>query len=338
MIDFHILVQDNSVNFDLHIKHRITVLIGDSSTGKTALWSTLNDKDCKPRAPYPVINYSIGIEPLVQYSRDTVYVIETEVLHSDTRLGIFSKVDFVKQNIYVVLIGRAGIHRLPVPISALHKLIVVKGVTKNVPIYPEEMYDLPDKNISTIVTEDSMSGYNFMSQIHHTVSMQGAAKYKHFINSDNLLVLDSLGFGAYVSEFLDKARAYNQPYIMWKSFECFLLEEVFNMTCQADAFNLEDAYTVLLNEVTNGHYSKHVGCCGTACNSCNNTCKHYDAAKVLFKKYPKLQDLLQSISVVDEYMEAKGFSIEQRDAELIRLQSLAETSGCTIEDIVKDLL
>lgn len=338
MIDFHVFVQHNSANFDLHITHRITVLLGDSGTGKTALCAAIKHRHCKKQSILPLRVYEMNAEDNVLTAKNMIYVIDTEELEYGTELNIFSRADIVKQNLFVVLIGRAGINRLPIPISAIHKLVTVKGVTKNIPVYPDEMCSLPDKNISTIVTEDAISGYSFMSQIHHTISMQGASKYKHFINSDNLLVLDSIGFGAYVCEFMDKARDYNQPYIMWKSFECFILEEVFNMTCQIDAFNTEAAYTALLNKVTNGHYSKHVGCCGTACNSCNNTCKYYDVAKILFKKYPKLQDMLQSISVVDEYMEAKGFSIEQRDAELIHLQSLAEMSDCTVEEIVKDLL
>lgn len=338
MIDFHILVQHNAANFDLHITHRITVLLGDSGTGKTALCTEIKHRNSKKQSIMPLRVYEMNADDNILNAKNMIYVIDTEDLGYGTDLGIFSRADIVKQNLFVILIGRTGIKRLPIPIGAIHKLINVKGVTKNMPVYPEEMYSLPCKPIFTIVTEDSMSGYKFMSQVHNTVTMCGASKYKQFLDSNNLLVLDSLGFGAYICEFMDKARDYNQPYIMWKSFECFILEEVFNMTCQTDAFNAEEAYTVLLNKVTNGHYSKHTGCCGDACNHCDNSCKHYDAAKILFNKYPQLRQMLQSSDTIDTYMTAKGLSNEQRDLELTRLKSIAEMSGCTIEDIVKDLL
>lgn len=119
-------------NFNITIDKPITLITGNSSTGKSCLI-----EEAKFRSDYTTdaSNVYFEIDELrLRYAEpNSLFMIEAEY-NSDKLLKDLKVLSSnLRDDICVVLIGRAYIRSLPLPIEAIEKLVTVKGITKNVP-------------------------------------------------------------------------------------------------------------------------------------------------------------------------------------------------------------
>lgn len=340
MINFDIGIVYKKSHYSIHIDKRLMVILGESSTGKTYLNRAHSYKDAIVKCKYEILDINDKTVKLIPFIENAVLFCDLDSIQYAETISALNKLDVVERNLYIVAYGRKFLERLPIPISALYRFVNVKGITKNVRIYDDEMLYLTGNTVDYYVTEVSVSGYSFMKQINtNTKFLGGASKYTQLPNTKLVIFFNSLGFGAYIKEFLGYCKKHpNIEYVLWGSFEYFLLKNVFNIDVEFDALNLEEQCTKLLNKVTNGWYPKSIGCCGTVCYTCHNNCKHYDCKSILFKAYPMLTNSISRNSAFEAYASKMNLSYEERDREYERLQKLADNSGCSIENIIKDLL
>ena len=226
----------NISNFNLKFDKPISIVIGDSSTGKTTILEDINrDIDFETDASEVIIQMTSttlnscpsGALILLDES-DRFYNKNFQYLLQNTR-----------SDLNVVIFGRKRIKELPIPTTAVYKLITVKGITKNIPYCDSELINIG--KFKTLITEDSMSGYHFFSKCFSNCrSSYGNSGVIKNLSQEEIVLFDSLGFGGYLTDLLDEVKKNPKLlYVAYRSFEAFLLEEIFNMDIDDKVLNPE---------------------------------------------------------------------------------------------------
>lgn len=242
-------VKSKKVLFEFSIRRNITVIKGDSATGKTTLLHMLYEYlrvgresgySVSTNARYYVYlrkevgrDWKDALLPL----KDTVIFIE------ENNNFVFTEdfAEFVKTSgNYFVLISRAPLKMLPYSIHEIYEIVTEK---KNVDIkesYHElkeiySNYPIPDNNrMQYVVVEDSNSGYQFFSKVfsdRSVVSANGNGNIKNCIQNlkagDILVIVDGAAFGAMIENCLEYFQTQdNRRITIWlpESFEYLILQ------------------------------------------------------------------------------------------------------------------
>ena len=216
---YNIEVYNNRVHYFLTVKRNITILQGNSATGKTELLRLISDHETN--------GVSSGITLLCD-KRCTVLTpvdwelrlsgLESSIVFIDETAGFIKSKRFAElvkgSDNYFVIVTRDDLSQLPYSIEEIYGL---KNVSDNQKyksykrIY-NEMYRLYDFNISkefepdTVLTEDSNSGYDFFYQLYgeKCISAKGKSNVYQCIrdNSDKqiLAIVDGAAFGAEIGK------------------------------------------------------------------------------------------------------------------------------------------
>ena len=216
---YNIEVYNNRVHYYLTVKRNITILQGNSATGKTELLRLISDHETN--------GVSSGITLLCD-KRCTVLTpvdwelrlsgLESSIVFIDETAGFIKSKRFAElvkgSDNYFVIVTRDDLSQLPYSIEEIYGL---KNVSDNQKyksykrIY-NEMYKLYDFNISkefepdTVLTEDSNSGYDFFYQLYgeKCISAKGKSNVYQCIrdNSDKqiLAIVDGAAFGAEIGK------------------------------------------------------------------------------------------------------------------------------------------
>lgn len=216
---YNIEVYNNRVHYFLTVKRNITILQGNSATGKTELLRLISDHETN--------GVSSGITLLCD-KRCTVLTpvdwelrlsgLESSIVFIDETAGFIKSKRFAElvkgSDNYFVIVTRDDLSQLPYSIEEIYGL---KNVSDNQKyksykrIY-NEMYKLYDFNISkefepdTVLTEDSNSGYDFFYQLYgeKCISAKGKSNVYQCIrdNSDKqiLAIVDGAAFGAEIGK------------------------------------------------------------------------------------------------------------------------------------------
>ena len=293
MTPFILAVRGNGCNFQIEINSRLTVVAGKSSTGKTALVECLGLPGTTIECKYHVKVVHDNNFNFTD-SKDSCLILDLDNTNDLSTIKSILKLDVASRNTYVLLLGRKYLRNIPISVDEIYDFVEVQGVTKNIRTYPDNINYITDKDILSLVSEDSKSGFNFIRNCDiNAWSFEGAPNFKRLNIGNCLAFIDYLGFGGYIEEFLHESKKWdNVQYIMWDSFESFVFHDVLKYTDVPDGLNLETEYESMLRKVTNGHYTKSIGCCGEICARCNNNCKHFDCKKELLQQYPKLKNKL----------------------------------------------
>lgn len=216
---YNIEVYNNRVHYFLTVKRNITILQGNSATGKTELLRLISDHETN--------GVSSGITLLCD-KRCTVLTpvdwelrlsgLESSIVFIDETAGFIKSKRFAElvkgSDNYFVIVSRDDLSQLPYSIEEIYGL---KNVSDNQKyksyrrIY-NEMYKLYDFNISkefepdTVLTEDSNSGYEFFKLLYgeKCISAKGKSNVYQCIrdNSDKqiLAIVDGAAFGAEIGK------------------------------------------------------------------------------------------------------------------------------------------
>lgn len=278
------------MSYSLSFNSQLNVILGDSSTGKTIICQYIS------RKKYTNLE-STGKVIIVKDYRDIKYaednsilLIDSDNIETEDLLDIIKSIVSINNNsICIVYIGRNHVQRLPLAVQNLFKLVTNNNRTTNVRVVKDDEL-LRIKQYTKLVVEDSKSGYNFFkSIISNTVSSYGNTRLIDYISKDNLLIFDSVGFGAYILEFLEEAKGSGASYIGYLSFEGFILENVFKVNPSLTGIDIEKSIERQLRGVK-GSYSKSLGCTGDACAWCDNTCRRNSRTVLRDSKYGVILD------------------------------------------------
>lgn len=288
---YHIIVQNSRVKFEFDIKRNITIVRGDSATGKTTLVSLIDT--------YDRLGADSGVE--VSCSRRCLTVNNSNwesVLNSvsacivfiDEENTIIKSDDFARKiqttNNYYVIITRENLPNLPYSVEEIYG-IHTSGKYADIRRTYNSFYQLYTVNersntekVETVIVEDSNSGYDFFKGVVadeiNCISAGGKTKIKRAImdslGKHLLVIADGAAFGSEMGElFLYMQKHPEVSLYLPESFEWLILksglidgnriadilQHTEDFLESSDYFSWERFYTKLLISETEGTYLQY---------------------------------------------------------------------------------
>ncbi len=281
-----IKVRSRKIQFALEIERNITVIRGDSATGKTTLIGMLRDYEEQGRMsgvtvecdrPCCVLS-GVGWEERLQH-------IENSIVFADEGNAFINSEAFAhairESNNYYVLITRESLYQLPYSVDAVLELRKTTSRYKRTYNRAYPYYQTLDragerlKTSDCILTEDSNSGYQMFSKIaeqNGTVCAAAQGKSNiltyllNHLNEHTLVVADGAAFGAEMEKVYKIQQLYPEQVTLYlpESFEWLLLKSGIIRSIQLQAilddpadtidsaqfFSWEQFFTALLIQLT----------------------------------------------------------------------------------------
>ncbi len=245
---YHFRVKSKKVLFDFTLRRNITVIKGDSATGKTTLLHMLYEYlrtgresgySVSADAPYYVyLRREVGMEweDILYRLKDTIIFIE------ENNEFVFSEkfAAFVKASgNYFVLVNRAPFKMLPYGVHEIYEIVTAgkHADVKESYHYFRELYSnypiAENNRAACAITEDSNAGFQFFSHVlkdSRLVSAGGNGNVLRCLEEnaqgDVLAIVDGAAFGAMVEGCVEYINIQgNQRITLWmpESFEYLIL-------------------------------------------------------------------------------------------------------------------
>lgn len=227
MTPIYVTFKTEFVEYRLRVASKVTVIRGDSASGKTVLKEYVCDSKSAIEKPCPVIEYIPvdGVDPvaiLSAYEKGSIVFLDED--------AVAEMVENRKLNaawhlpLYFVLITRLPLDDIQFGLSDVYKLQTETGVTTTVPMYPK--FDkLPDAEI--YVSEDSGSGNQYWSAYLQTADPMGGNRGWNNCG-DGCLIMDGSALGSEIDKVLDAGKQSFAP----QSFEYLLLRHYTKLTAE----------------------------------------------------------------------------------------------------------
>lgn len=240
--------KSKKVLFEFSIRRNITVIKGDSATGKTTLLHILYEYlRIGKQSGYSVstnASYYVYIRDEVGRDwKDALYPLKNTVIFiEENNEFVFTEefAVFVKNSgNYFVLVTRAPLKMLPYSIHEIYEIITDGKRTDIKESYHEfkEIYSnypiIENNKIQNVVTEDSNSGYQFWVHAFKNSNVTSSNGNGNLIRQvkesdagDTLVIADGAAFGALIESCISSFQAQNDRRIsLWlpESFEYLIL-------------------------------------------------------------------------------------------------------------------
>lgn len=294
---YTVIVRNRRVQFSLNLERNITVIRGDSATGKTTFIKMLQDYEAQGIQSGVVVETdrpchvltSIDWESRLQSLENSIIFIDEGNAFVESKA--FSNAIMGTGN-YYVLITRVSLYQLPYSVEAVLELRETERQGKftynqSYPYYkslPHRENSL--KNSGLILTEDSNAGHQMVAHIAQKYGMQCASAqgksniYKALEDCQGvrtLVIADGAAFGAEMEKIyqFQKQHPFDVTLYLPESFEWLILKsgmirsqetaEVLESPADyiesAKFFSWEQFFTDFLIRLTSGQaymrYSKH---------------------------------------------------------------------------------
>ncbi len=241
----HVVVESKRLKYEFDIKRNITVIQGDSASGKTTLLDLLGthsrfgkESGISVQSDVPCVVFSgdAGLwKTILETYQDSIVFIDEDYQF------IYSK-DFAElvqaSSNYFVLITRQPLYNLPYSVQEIYGIRTTGKYH-----YPEQVYhefyriyddsnETLDKEVLVLV-EDSKSGYQFFSKAckqGECVSVEGNSQFVGKIenaeeNKKVVVIADGAAFGAYVAKVTTIAKSRKDVMLYFpESFEWLILK------------------------------------------------------------------------------------------------------------------
>ncbi len=175
---YHIVVQNKKLKYEFDIKRNITIIKGDSATGKTTLIELI--REYGQEGEESGIQLSCKAECVVvegQKWKDQLSAVKDSIVFIDETNKFIETQEFasaVKESTnYFVIITRESLEMLPVSVTEVYGIKSSGKYNSLEPVY-HEMYEIYKSSFysepcsvcpNKIIVEDSNSGYEFFSHL-----------------------------------------------------------------------------------------------------------------------------------------------------------------------------
>ncbi|MCD7839884.1 MAG: ABC transporter ATP-binding protein [Erysipelotrichaceae bacterium] len=238
----HVEIGNKRVRYILDIERKITVIKGNSGTGKTTLIRMLQGYNAqgnksgisvKNDTNIPLIVYT----SLTKWEKDLKETKESIIFVDEVVDYLYSKSfqqEIVKSDNYLVVISRSGkFNHLPYALQSVYALYTdMHDKIKITKMY--QLYHFNEKNMipATIITEDSNAGAEMMSCIFNkkVISAYGNSNISkellnHLDDKSVFVIVDGAAFGGFISQVMNLSKLNDDIYIYApESFEYMILQ------------------------------------------------------------------------------------------------------------------
>lgn len=290
---YTIQIRSNRIVFTLEIQRNITVIRGDSATGKTTFIEMLQAYERLGKQSGVTLQSKKECHVLTDYDwEDRLPRINNSIVFVDEGNKFVSSPAFARaimgSDNYYVLITRENLYQLPYSVDAVLKLKTTtsKFRTTYVKSYPHYEYlEAPIDQLQrtdVILTEDSNSGHEMFSRIADRYEIQCDSadgksnvmlKLMNSGDSRVLVVADGAAFGSEMEKVYSFHKLHPGKVTLYlpESFEWLILKSgilgertpvdilekpsAFIDSCEF--FSWEQFFTHLLRELTNGTYMQY---------------------------------------------------------------------------------
>lgn len=242
---YHLIVQNGNMKYEFDIKRNITILKGDSATGKTALVEMIQEYvnngvdsgvSLSCTVPCRVLTGNLWKEQLSNTVNSIVFIDEGNHF---VKTEEFAKAVLNSDNYYVI-ITRESLEMLPISVTEIYGIKSSGRYGGLAPVYHEfyHIYDLGKQEEyplmpEAVIVEDSNSGFDFFRTVVRDgacVSARGKGNIYNLLcerkeDSDTLIVADGAAFGSQMNKIERMVRKNDKLHLyLPESFEWLLLQ------------------------------------------------------------------------------------------------------------------
>ena len=290
---YHIIVQNRNLKYEFDVRRNLTIIQGDSATGKTTLVEMIRESHLDAKSgvtiscerPCRVLEGDLWREQ-ISYIKDSIIFIDEGASFVETEE--FATVAKGSSN-YFVIVTRESLEMLPISVEEVYGIKSSGRYGTLAPVYHEmyRIYDF-DKDLKLPITpehilvEDSNSGYEFFGDIAEKNGMgcsTAGGKSNIFAcladanpEVEMLVIADGAAFASQMNRITALMRHNKKIYLyLPESFEWLLLsseiiqdkelhaalENPSEYIDSIDYFSWERYFTALLVEKTKDGYLKY---------------------------------------------------------------------------------
>lgn len=284
----HIVIQNKRIRFAFSIKRNITIIRGDSATGKTTLFSMIEEYGNLGKDSGVQIQCDKACVALSgKYWQETLENIHDSIVFVDEDSRFLKTKDFAKKirnsNNYYVLITRENLPALPYSVEEIYGIHCSGRYMDTRQVYNLFYKIYSETNpgkilVKSLITEDSQAGFTFFSQVSKTrgICCENAGGKSNILGilqkrlldkqqKETLVIADGAAFGPEMAHISQLLRGnVNIKLYLPESFEWLLLyadilnkpsirqklEEAENYIESEKYFSWERYFTDLLMEET----------------------------------------------------------------------------------------
>lgn len=243
----HIIVESPRLKYEFDIKRNITIIQGDSATGKTTLVDLIRDYAIRGKASPIRIESDVPCEVFNGTDRDWRITLQTKahsIIFIDEGYTFISTKEFAETvretDNYYVLITRRSLPCLPYSIFEIYGIrtsgkyhFPEQVYHEFYPIYGDTLFT-DSGGESIVVAEDSKSGFLFLraccENADSCISAEGNSNVYKIVrqiskNKKLIVVADGAAFGAFIANILTYAQ-YRKNILIYlpESFEWIILK------------------------------------------------------------------------------------------------------------------
>lgn len=279
---YKLIVSNNKIKYNLSFKRGITIIKGESATGKTELMRLIQMYQRNGASSGVKVDCDVPCQAIWRSLEDAISVIRSaknEILFFDETDRFVLTQEFASAvkgcDCYIVIINRETLDNLAYSVREIKKLVCRKGtVTYENDL--EEMYSqvgsMDEISPCLVISEDRNSGYEMFSMIYscRCISADGNSNVCKVLEraqepNDILVIVDGAAFGAQYERIRGVIEIKQQKVVLWmpESFEWLILksdiisgvkEKLINDTelyaDTKDFLTWERFYTYLLEDIT----------------------------------------------------------------------------------------
>ena len=239
---YHVIVQNRYLKYEFDIKRNITIIQGDSATGKTTLVDMIREQVLN--GDDSGVNISCACRCRViegnTWQEQLAYIKDSIVFVDEGNRFVSSK-DFAREvqkgDNYFVIVTREGLEALPYSVTEIYGIKSSGRYGKLESVYHEfyriyGSFEKNDSDLGTLLVEDSNSGYEFFSAIAQENSMRcisakGKSNIFNFVSTDEvdnmIIIADGAAFGFQIARVTNAIRDKNITLYLPESFEWLVL-------------------------------------------------------------------------------------------------------------------
>lgn len=289
---YDIEVYNNRVHYFLTVKRNITVIQGNSATGKTELIRLINDNIINGNSSGITVKCEVTCRVLTSDDWDIrLSAMQNSIIFIDETANFIKTQKFAEKvrgsDNYFVIVTRDSLSQLPYSIDEIYGLKNVSDTSKYKTykkVYNEmfKIYNFHnyEKFIPTkVITEDSNSGFECFNRIYPEICISAGGKNKIYkllrdLKSEKtIIIVDGAAFGSEIEKLYKYIALFADNYVLFapESFEYLLLksgiisvaqtvlEETYNFADSKSYLSWEEFFTDYLAKLTKGsvfQYSK----------------------------------------------------------------------------------